>query len=145
MKRSPLVRRLGLKDRTQQKLDEMFSQYVRRRAMSRAGGCERCGAQKHDIEKEDGSIFPAWKQLQCSHFWGRNKKLVRFDEMNACGLCAACHMYLEHHPLEHVEFFRNLIGEREFDLLTARASVVGRPDVNGIHMYLLEKLKEVGE
>lgn len=39
MKRSPLVRRLGLKDRTQQKLDEMFSQYVRRRAMVRAGGC----------------------------------------------------------------------------------------------------------
>ena len=135
--------RIGLKDRSIQKLDILFSEYIRRRGIQRAGGCERCGAQKHDIEKEDGSIFPAYKQLECSHFIGRRTMATRFDPENCCSLCSGCHIYLEHHPNEHVEFYRELIGEREFELLNIRARTVGRPDINGIWLYLKEKLKEV--
>lgn len=130
-----------MKDKTTAKMDALFSEYIRKRAVQRAGGCERCGSQKYDIEKDNGSVFPSWKQLQCSHFHGRNSKMVRWDPDNACGLCGACHMYLEHHPIEHVKFYMELIGEPAFTLLEIRSRQVGRPDINAIWLWLKQELK----
>ncbi len=111
-------------------LDKLFSEYIRKRAMASIGGCERCFTQKK-----------SYKELQCSHFYGRGKRTTRFDEDNCAGLCFGCHEYLGAHPVEHVEFFKARLGER-FDLLTARAYRTGRPDENAITLYLKEKLKE---
>ncbi len=127
--------------RDEKRLDDLFSQFVRRRAIKRAGGCEKCLRPKTDIQKENGDIFPAWKQLQCSHYEGRSSKVVRFDESNAAGLCGNCHIYLEHHPHEHTEWFKEYLGEREFDLLTARARNRERPDIGLLMIYYTEKIK----
>ena len=79
------------KNKTYQQLDSLFSEYIRKRAISKVGGCERCLTPKFDIQKDNGDIFPAWKQLQCSHFIGRSKKSTRLDEDNCIGICGACH------------------------------------------------------
>lgn len=112
------------------KLDVLFSEFIRKRAIQRVHGCERCLEGKTD-----------YKQLQCSHFMGRNRKTVRWDEDNACGLCAGCHMHLTSHPLEHVEFMRQQLGDK-LNLLLAR-SKGGKPDKQAIELYLKEKIREI--
>ena len=118
-------------------LDKLFSEFVRRRAMQRVGGCERCGSNKTD-----------YKQLQCSHFIGRSTKQTRWHEDNGSGLCGGCHMYLEHHPHEHEAWMKERLGEAGFDLLTAQSCERGTVDVAGlilVHTQELKKLKEVSE
>ena len=113
-------------------LDKLFSEVIRTRAMKRVHGCERCLSCKID-----------YKQLQCSHFWGRAKKSVRYDEDNAAGLCSGCHMYFTAHPHEHNEWFRERLGQGGFDLLTSRANRTHpKIDENLIGIYLRERIKE---
>ncbi|KKN71467.1 hypothetical protein LCGC14_0420460 [marine sediment metagenome] len=112
-------------------LDRLFSEYIRRRAMERVRGCERCFTYKEN-----------WKQLQCSHFYSRSRKSVRYDEDNAVGLCFGCHQYLGSHPLEHVEFFKKLLGDR-FELLEGRMRQIGKPDKELLMIYFKAKIKEM--
>ena len=113
-------------------LDTLFSQYIRMRAIHRVGGCERCQSGKID-----------YKQLQCSHFIGRSRKAVRWDEDNAVGLCAGCHMYLTAHPYEHVQWFMDYLGEEKADLLMARNRERDKPDIQAITLYLRAKIREL--
>lgn len=127
-------------------LDKMVSEFARRRAIKRVGGCERCLHPKFDIQKDNGDILPAWKQLQCSHFFGRGSKSVRFDEFNVLGLCGACHMLLEHHPSEHTEWFKNYIGEAEYDMLQARARTPARYlDKKLLELYYRDQIEKMNE
>ena len=103
-------------------LDKLFSQYIRLRDKV----CQRCGSSRG---------------LQTSHFIGRSNKAVRWDEDNACALCFGCHQYFTSHPLEHVEFWKQRLGDR-FDLLQCRAREVGRVDKEAIALYLNVKIKE---
>ncbi len=113
-------------------LDKLFSELIRKRAMSRVHGCERCL-----------SYCEEYKRLQCSHFWGRSKRSVRFDEDTAAGLCAGCHMYLTAHPAEHYKWFLEKLGQEKFDLLETRARRPQKIDENLIWIYLKERIKEV--
>jgi hypothetical protein len=124
-----------------QALDELFSEFIRKRAIRRSGGCEYCGSQVIDRQKENGDTLPAWRQLQCSHFIGRGNHKVRWDEMNAFGSCGGCHLKMEHDPVSHVEFFKKTYGETEYELLTARAQMRGKVDKPGLILYYREKLK----
>lgn len=124
-------------------LDALFSEYIRKRAIARVGGCERCLTPKFDIQKDNGDVFPAWKQLQCSHFHGRAKKSTRFDEDNCIGICGACHLYLTAHPLEHVEFFKQRFGGDKFDMLNSRMRDIQKPDKELLTLYYKQKLEEI--
>ena len=122
-------------------LDTMYSKFIRMRAIARCGGCERCLSAKRDIIKENGNIFPSWKQLQCSHFFGRAKHSVRWDEDNAAGLCGACHLYFTAHPYEHGNWIQERLGDR-FPFLVARAYITHpKPDKESIRLYLQEMIK----
>lgn len=125
------------------KFDILFSESIRKRAIKLVGGCERCLTPKHDILKDDGKLFPAWKQLQTSHFWGRVKKAVRWDEDNAVGLCGACHLYFTAHPAEHTRWYKEHLGEQAYDLLEARAHIPQKPDEKALEIYLKSKIKEL--
>ena len=55
--------------------------------------------------------------LQCSHFIGRGITMhgthgyaVRYDPRNALSLCAACHGYVESHPVAHTNLYREVYG-----------------------------------
>lgn len=113
-------------------LDVLFSEFIRKRAMVRVNGCERCLAGKVD-----------YKQLQTSHFWGRGRKSVRFNINNGSGLCGACHMYLDSFPKEHVDWVKNRLGEDAFDMLEIQANTPQKPDIEAITLYLKEQLKAI--
>jgi hypothetical protein len=115
-------------------LDKLFSEFIRKRAMKEVGGCERCKTPK-----------TSYKQLQCSHFHGRRKRSVRFDADNAAGLCAGCHMFFTAHPVEHVNFFIERLGPRDFDCLQARASLLHKVDEAAMALYLRQQIKELDE
>jgi hypothetical protein len=88
------------------KLDKLFSLFIRERA---GGKCEYCGQVK---------------PLQCSHFKVRGKLSVRFDPDNAAGLCVECHDYLENHPTEHAEWFKDRLGMERYELLLKKAEML---------------------
>ena len=117
------------------RLNALASEYVRRRAMVRCGGCERC---------HQGKV--SWKNLQWAHYRSRNKHSVCWDESNAAGLCGGCHTHLDRNPYEKVEFFRILLGQEEFDRVNLRGEATMRSaatDYKMIEIYLKEKIKEL--
>ncbi len=105
-------------------LDKLFSQYIRLRDKV----CQRCGSSNG---------------LQTSHFWGRVRKSVRYDEENACLLCFGCHHYFHANPAEHTAWFQKHLGERAFELLQVRATRPQKVDENAIYLYLQNKIKEI--
>jgi hypothetical protein len=112
------------------RLDRLFSEYIRKRALREDGGCQRCGQGK-------GS----YKQLQTSHFISRRYRSLRWDPDNACGLCGACHMYLTGHPQEHVKFFQKRLGPGYDLLLWRRDWAASGLDLAAIELYLKQELK----
>lgn len=124
-------------------LDDLFSEFVRRRAIHDVGGCERCLNPKFDIQKEDGEIFQAYKFLQNSHFYGRAIQSVRFDPDNGAGLCGACHIYFGSHPEEHRAFFLERLGQAGYDMLAARRRTPAKYiDREAIALFCRAKIKE---
>tara|TARA_Y100000310_G_scaffold345212_1_gene462742 strand:- start:2209 stop:2577 length:369 start_codon:yes stop_codon:yes gene_type:complete len=110
-------------------LDALFSEFIRKRAK---GYCERCGK------------LYGWKGLQCSHFHGRAKRSVRWDEDNACALDFGCHIYFTSHPLEYYEWFKNRLGEDGFNTLQGRVRITHpKPDKKLLTIYFKQKIKEL--
>ena len=125
-------------------LDKLVSDHARMRAMLRVGGCEKCLTKKYPKVREDGTYLPAFKTLDCSHLWGRDDKCVRYDEDNICGLCGACHMWLDDHPIEHRAFAQRLLGEERYDLLEYRATrFTQKPDVKLLTLYYQQENAEL--
>ena len=120
------------------KLDTLFSKYIRLRA---GGKCDFCGRVFHDKIKENGDVYPAWKSLQVSHFHGRRKRSLRYDPDNAIGACADCHFFLGENPYVHTEFFRKRLGSERFEQLNIRAEIIAKPDKKAIEASLKERIK----
>ena len=106
------------------KLDILFSKYIRLRDRV----CQRCG----------GSTG-----LGCSHYHGRRKQSVRYDEENCMALCWGCHSYLGANPLEHTEFMIKRLGQERFDMLTHRANIPQKIDKIAIGLYVRAKINEL--
>lgn len=113
-------------------LDVLFSEYIRKRAVVRVGGCERC-------------LTPhKWQDLQNSHYFGRTDKSTRWDEDDCAGICGGCHLYLEHHPLAHTQWFEKHLGTEAFEMLQGRNRITyPKPDKKMIEIYLRAKIKEI--
>ena len=98
-------------------LDDLFSEYIRKRAMVRVGGCEKCKTMKFDTTREDGSTKPAYMQLEAAHYHGRGPHATRWDIDNSAGLCMGCHSYLDANPVEKTAWFKEQLGDEAFELL----------------------------
>lgn len=66
-----------------------------------------------------GSDF---KQKNCSHFYGRALKSVRWDFDNVKCACVGCHFWFDAHPDEHTKFVKELLGQERYEALVARAN-----------------------
>lgn len=108
-------------------LDILFSRLIRLQAK---GVCERCGNPV------------GFGKLQTSHFHGRRKKSVRWNEDNACALCFSCHQYFTENPLEHVDWFRERLGGERFTLLHIQSQTINKVDKEAVRLYLEQKIKE---
>jgi len=126
------------------KLDDLYSEFIRRRAIAEKGGCERCGTQKHDIQKDNGDIFEAYKLLDCAHCHGRAAKGVRWDPDNAAGLCGGCHMFLDAQAEAKREFFIKKLGQEAYDMPLARKRIPAKYlDREAIEFYLRQEIKRL--
>lgn len=124
------------------KLDVLFSEYIRKRAVINMGGCEYCGKLFYDKPKENGGVLPAWRQLDCSHFIGRRKRSTRYDPDNAIGTCSHCNrFYLPEHPFEHTEFFRKRLGSARLEQLIIKGNTIVKIDKETVEADLKEKLR----
>ena len=94
--------------------DKLFSQYLRKK---RGYKCEY-----------DGRFFEGGIGLTVSHFHGRRKESVRFDEENCDILCFVHHQYFEENPLEYVGWKKKRMSEQAFKLLTIRAESYKKRD-----------------
>lgn len=112
------------------RLDCLFSEYIRKRAIKEAGGCQRCYAPKL-----------SYLELQCAHMFSRKGFTVRWNPDDACGICGGCHLYIDSHPIEKIDFFKGLLGETKFQALNITAHMTGKTDLKLVELYL-EKLLE---
>ena len=123
------------RQKTKALLDELYREYIRRRAMKRAGGCERCHTPKL-----------SYKDLQTAHFHTRGGHTTRWDIRNSVGLCGGCHMYIDSHEEEKIEFEKEILGEEEYERLFVLAHMTTKQspiDYNLIEIVIRELLKEV--
>ena len=122
------------RQKTIDRLDALYREYIRERAMQRVGGCERCGTPKL-----------SYKELQTAHFHSRKKYTVRWDIRNSIGACGGCHLYLDSHIDAKKEFAIKCLGEEEYERLYVLAEMTTKTspiDYNLIELELKELLKE---
>lgn len=94
------------RQRWMKRADDAFSKYIRSRGYCQSDRTSHAG------------------NLQCAHIVPRTYKTVRTDERNALCLCAGCHTYFTHRPLEWRTFidieYPDLLSELEADALSYR-------------------------
>ena len=112
------------------KLDVLFSRYVRLRADNH---CEYCGQ---------------WKEvgrLQCSHFIGRRHRGTRWEVDNCAALCYTCHNLMHDFPSTHKEFFTQRIGSDRLEQLAIMANTRCKPDKEELTKRFKEGIKLLEE
>lgn len=117
------------------RLDALFSEYIRKRAMQRVNGCERCLNAKYN-----------YKELQAAHFHSRRKHTVRWDIRNSVGLCGGCHFHLDSHIDAKKEFAVKCLGKGEYFSLYVLAEMTTRQspiDYKLVELSLKQLLKGV--
>lgn len=109
------------------KRDILFSNLVRERA---EWTCERCHKQ-----------FPEGHRngLECSHFFTRSRKSVRWHPLNAAAHCTGCHTLLGGNPMEFADWIRDHLGRQRSAVLRACSGQLvrfKRHDLDDIHANL---------
>lgn len=116
------------------KADRAFSLYIRTRDN---WTCVRCGRYDPNTEHEKSS-------MQCSHFYGRRKESVRFDEDNADCLDFGCHQIWGSDDRESYRAFKiKQLGQRRFDALMIKANTPQRKDRKLAFIYWNERFKQL--
>jgi hypothetical protein len=108
--------------------DKLFSEYIRTRDK---WTCQRC------FKKYQ----PPTSALHCSHHHGRGKEATRFDDLNCDALCYGCHMYFTAHPIEHVSWKKERIGEEAYKELQLKANSYCKKDRKTRRQEIQQKLK----
>ncbi len=78
--------------------DSLFSKLVRERAN---WTCERCGTYYPEGSRQG---------LDCSHFYTRSRRFVRWNPWNAAAHCVGCHSELGGNPVEFARWINDHLG-----------------------------------
>jgi hypothetical protein len=117
------------------KLDMMWSDYIRLRAMKTTGGCQRCLAPKE-----------SFLRLQAAHLFSRKHHTTRWDTQVGVGICGACHMWIDSHAEDKIAFATKILGEEEYERLYVLSNMTTKQspvDLTLKEIELKELLKEV--
>ena len=97
-----------------QKLDKLFSEYIRRRYANHEGtvSCFTCGVVKH------------WKQQQAGHFQSRSHHSTRWDEKNVQVQCVKCNMYRQGEQYKFGMYLDQTYGHGTAQELEQRAKTI---------------------
>ncbi len=93
------------------KLDKVFSEFIRRRGASKNGTnrCCSCGAVK------------PWRELQCGHFVSRVYLATRWDETNCHPQCSACNVLRRGNAIGYSAYLLDRYGTTIFDELETKS------------------------
>jgi hypothetical protein len=117
------------------KLDILWSDYIRLRAMKRANGCERCRTPKE-----------SFLRLQAAHLFSRKHHTTRWDTQVGVGICPGCHMWIDSHAEDKIAFAKQILGEEEYERLYVLSNMTTKQspvDLTLKEIELKELLKEV--
>ena len=125
------------KQKMEAMLDTLYSEYIRKRAMKLAGGCQRpaCNRSKR-----------SYQELDAAHLHSRNKRTVRWDPRNGVGLCGGCHRYIDSNKEAKIALEIEILGQEEYERLYVQAEMTTKQspiDHKLIEIQLRELLKEV--
>ncbi len=90
-----------------EKLDRIFSQYIRRRDSDYAGFVQCCTCGK----------FVFWKKSDAGHYHNRRHMGIRWDETNVHAQCRTCNRFDEGEKDLYKEFIICKYGQETIDLL----------------------------
>ena len=116
------------------KLDKVFSEYVRRRLCGPGGmvACVSCGRVKR------------WQEQQAGHFVTRVRLATRWDIENTNPQCSACNVLLRGNAVGYARWLENRYGPSIFaslDERSRRSVKFTRSDLQAMIDEYLEKLK----
>jgi hypothetical protein len=99
------------------KADRLFSLIIRERDKA----CRRCGTTE---------------SLQCAHIVSRRYHAVRWSLDNAIALCAGCHIYFTHRPIEWERAIEQWFGLIHYNRVKMVAMSYDKPD----YEYVVQEL-----
>lgn len=104
--------KVGLsKSKLRDKLDAIFSKYIRLKYSDKNGYC-RCIS--------CGKVF-FWKEIQNGHYMSRRYMSTRFSEDNCRPQCVACNIFNQGNIQMYRRALIKQIGEQRVDLIEVRA------------------------
>src|SRR5258708_27111955 len=117
--------------------DILFSKYIREKSN---WTCEYC---KRKCRINGEVIY----RLEASHYYGRRKESVRFDEENVHSLCATCHKELggyQNNQLGKYDLWmKEKLGEKGYKLLLLRANQTGKRDDKMTKIIIQQLMKDL--
>jgi hypothetical protein len=105
------------------RLDTLFSEYIRTRDKRRFGSCPFHLGSRKPIEC-------------CFHFITRSKYSVRWDERNAVGSCHACNYKMEFDPHPFIHWYISTNGKEEYDRLYYSSHTIAKFSTADLEMIL---------
>lgn len=95
-----------------EKLDKVFSLYIRQRDsnLEGFGNCCTCGKRIH------------YKEGHCGHFMSRRSLSTRWDEKNCALQCVSCNIYNQGRQYEFSKYIDNKYGKGTAEKLSAKAA-----------------------
>ena len=114
----------------EKRLDEVFSEYIRRRHADKDGivECVTCGKKDH------------WKSMDAGHFWKRQYRATRWHPCNAAVQCARCNRFRGGAEAEHATYILKTYGDvifNELHILHLKTEKMYRED----YLRLIEEFK----
>ena len=99
--------------------DRLFSLHIRNRGACESGRPNHAGG------------------LQCAHGFSRRYLGVRWNESNAWALCAGCHTFYTHHPIEWDDWLADKWGLAFYSAMKGMAlQTTVKVDLEGVYQEL---------
>ena len=119
------------------KLDKVFSLYIRLRDADENGFCTcyTCGKVAH------------YKEMQNGHFWSRTHLSTRFNENNCKVQCVGCNIFKKGNYIEYTKRLLKELGEEKFNELEQLKNStvkISKSEYEQMIEHYIQKNKEYG-
>ena len=119
------------------KLDKVFSLYIRLRDSDENGFCTcyTCGKVAH------------YKEMQNGHFWSRTHLSTRFNEDNCKVQCVGCNIFKKGNYIEYTKRLLKELGEEKFNELEQLKNStvkISKAEYEQMIEHYNQKIKEYG-
>jgi hypothetical protein len=97
------------------KLDNVFSQYIRRKdSIDGISKCISCGVKRN------------WKELQCGHFMSRSHYSTRWEILNVGVQCISCNIFKHGQQYLFSKYLDKTYGEGTSNELLLKSQTLGK-------------------